>query len=183
MFNYNMFTADKNQSNHTEVVMESIETLKSREGKYFIGYCEVSFEQGAGAWVRIYNPINSRVNLYVSQWTIMDFSQTPYLAELWLNAIPSGSPVTINTIIASNTSVLPLPESKMRLQSVSNAMGIPIGGLKTMMRKGMPGSMMLGRERGKYILSPGGSFLIWISELGAATSKTSGCIMLEWWEE
>jgi len=44
-----------------------IELYESARGKYFIGYADkLSFGSGTSAWARLYNPLNSGVNLYVN---------------------------------------------------------------------------------------------------------------------
>lgn len=161
-----------------------IELYKSLQGVYFIGYADnLSFGNNTSAWARLYNPIHSRVNLYVNVWTVTDISEAPYRAQFWFNATPPGTPTDSDLVTPTNTAIIPLPKPKIKLQYASNVEGDPSGGIKAFVRRAQPETTLVETENGKLIFPPGGSLLIFLSTPEAPTSSASGRIAFGWWEE
>ncbi|MBM7869864.1 hypothetical protein JOC70_001334 [Clostridium pascui] len=161
-----------------------INLAKSLEGKYFVGYADnLSFGMGTSAWARLYNPINSGVNLHVTVWTVSDVSESPFRAQIWFNAEPPGTPQISSLVTPSNQALCPLPEPRVKLQYANNVEGDPTGGIKAFVRRGQPETTLVDDEQGKFIFPPGGSFLIFLSNPEMPQLQASGRIAFGWWEE
>lgn len=161
-----------------------INLAKSLEGKYFVGYADnLTFGMGTSAWARLYNPPNSGVNLHVTVWTVSDVSESPFRAQIWFNANPPGMPQESSLITSANQALCPLPQPRIKLQYASNVTGDPSGGIKAFVRRGQPETTLVDDEQGKFIFSPGGSFLIFLSNPETQQLAASGRIAFGWWEE
>jgi hypothetical protein len=153
-------------------------------GNYFVGYADnLVFGQGTNAWGRLYNPIDSGVNLYVNVWTVSDISQGPFRAQFWFNATPPGTPIDSELVTPSNTAIQPLPEPRIKIQLASDVYGEPSGGVKAFVRRGQPETTLVETENGKFIFPPGGSFMIFLSNPETPDIKASGRLAFGWWEE
>ncbi|MFT9496826.1 DUF6143 family protein [Anaerosolibacter sp.] len=161
-----------------------INLAKSLEGKYFVGYADnLAFGNGTSAWARLYNPTNSAVNLHVTVWTVTDVSESPFRAQIWFNTNPPGIPQESTLVTPSNLALCPLPHPKIKLQYATNVEGNPSGGIKAFVRRGQSETTLVDDEQGKFIFSPGGSFLIFVSNPEAPDLAASGRIAFGWWEE
>lgn len=166
------------------VVDVPIQLAKSLEGKYFVGFVDsLTFGEGTKAWVRLYNPIDSGVNLHVSAWTISDVSESSYTAEIWFNSMPLGTPQESKFVICANTAISPLPQPQIRLQYLSDVKGIPSEGTMAFIRRGVKSTTMVSEEQGKFIFPPGGSFMIFILNPLTPSQFASCSIAFGWWEE
>ncbi len=166
------------------MVSVPINLAKSLEGKYFVGYADnLTFGKGTSAWARLYNPINSGVNLHVTVWTVTDISESPFRAQIWFNANPPGIPQESTLVTPANLALCPLPSPRVKLQYATNVEGDPTGGIKAFVRRGQPESTLVDDEEGKFIFPPGGSFLIFLSNPETPTSSASGRVAFGWWEE
>ncbi|WP_199229019.1 DUF6143 family protein [Sporanaerobacter acetigenes] len=161
-----------------------INLTKSLEGKYFVGYAdELLFGKGTSAWARLFNPLDSGVNLHVTVWTVSDVSESSFRAQIWFNTEPPGTPQESTLVTPANLAICPPPRPKIRLQYAINVSGNPIGGIKAFVRRGQPETTIVDDEQGKFIFSPGGSFLIFLSNPESPDIATSGRIAFGWWEE
>lgn len=161
-----------------------ITLAKSLEGKYFVGNSGLlTFGNGTNAWARLYNPPNSRVNLFVTAWTVSNLTDAPFRAQIYFNSTPPGAPMESSLISPANTAFCPLPSPKIKLQYASSVTGEPTGGAQTFARRIPPQSTVAEDEDGKFIFPPGGSFLVFLSNPGAPDLKLSGEIAFGWWEE
>ena len=161
-----------------------IELYKSLRGEYFVGYADnLRLGNNTSAWARLYNPLHSGVNLHVNVWTVADISEAPFRAQFWFNSTPSGNVTISNLVTPSNTALCPLPIPKIQLQSASNVVEEPEGGIKAFVRRGPPETTLVDTENGKFIFPPGGSFLVFLSLDGNASIPASGRIAFGWWEE
>lgn len=161
-----------------------INLAKSLEGKYFVGYADnLTFGEGTSAWARLYNPPNSKVNLHVTVWTVSDVSTSSFRAQIWFNTTPPGTAKNSTLITPANMALCPLPSGKVKLQYATNVVGDPTGGVKAFVRRGQPETTLVDDEQGKFILPPGGSFLIFLSNPEAPWLEASGRIAFGWWEE
>ena len=161
-----------------------VELYESICGRYFIGYADyLSVRNGTSAWARLYNPQRSGVNLYVNVWTVTDISDSPFRAQFWFNADPWGNALESSLVTASNMTLRPVPQPKVRLQMASNVYGEPEGGRKVFVRRGEPGTTVVGTENGKLIFPPGGSFLVYVTLISDGFASGSVRIAFGWWEE
>jgi hypothetical protein len=159
-----------------------IELYESTIGRYFIGYAdELTFGSGTSTWARLYNPVDSCVNLHVNVWTVTELSDSPFRAQFWFNASVPGAFSTA-PVTPSNTAIRPTPVRKIELQLASNVTALPEGGIKAFVRRGEPGTTAVETENGKLIFPPGGSFLVYLSLENPAV-PASGRIAFGWWEE
>ena len=180
----NCKSKSKEECNLLKTVDVPIELYKSLQGKYFVGYADdLTFGQGTSAWGRLYNPMNSGVNLHVNVWTVTDISVAPFRAQFWFNAVAPGTPVCSNLVTPSNFTIDPLPIPKIELQSASDVTGEPYGGVKAFVRRGLPETTLVETENGKFIFPPGGSFMIFLSNPETPEVKAAGRIAFGWWEE
>lgn len=160
-----------------------IELYQSDIGRYFIGYADdLSFGQNTSAWARLYNPINSHVNLHVNVWTVTDISDSPFRAQFWFNASVPGAFSTA-PVTPTNTAIRPVPVPKIELQLASNVTATPEGGIKAFVRRGEPLTTVVESENGKLIFPPGGSFLVYLSLIEHPELPAAGRIAFGWWEE
>lgn len=167
----------------TYVVDVPINLAKSLEGKYFVGFADyLSFGEGTNTWARLYNPVNSGVNLHVTVWTVSDVS-SPYTAQIWFNSSAPGLVESSRNVTTANTAMLPLPKAKVNLQYAISTKGIPSGGVLAFLRRGQPGTTLVDDEQGKFIFPPGGSFTVFLSNPQTPTRSASASIAFGWWEE
>lgn len=173
-----------NNSSLNYTVSVPINLAKSLEGKYFVGYADnLTFGKGTSTWARLYNPINSGVNLHVTVWTVTDVSESVFRAQIWFNTQPPGIPQESTLVTPANLALCPLPCPKIKLQYATNVEGNPSGGIKAFVRRGQPETTLVDDEQGKFIFPPGGSFLIFLSNPEASDLEASGRIAFGWWEE
>lgn len=161
-----------------------IELYESILGKYFIGYADnLVFGETAGAWARLYNPINSGVILHVNVWTVTDVSESPFRAQFWFNSTPPESDVKYAPVTPTNLCIKPPPKAKVKLEYASNVDGVPTGGIKAFVRRAQPETTLVESENGKIIICEGGNFLVFLSNPETPEIATSGRIAFGWWEE
>lgn len=161
-----------------------INLAKSLEGKYYVGYADnLNFGMGTSAWARLYNPINSGVNLHVTVWTVSDVSESPFRAQIWFNTTPPGTPLDSPLVTPANLAFYPPPIPNVKLQYASNVTGDPVGGIKAFARRGQPETTLVDDEQGKFIFPPSGSFLIFLSNPETPELAASGKVGFGWWEE
>ncbi len=161
-----------------------LSTAKSMEGKYFVGTAvDINFGTATNGWARLYNPPDSGVNLFVNAWTISDITSTPYRMQIWFNSTPPGIIQESDNVTPANTTINPLPKSKIRLQYGSGARGFPTGGILAFGRSGLAGSTIEEEEQGRFIFPPGGSFTVYLSNPVRPTLPAVGRVAFGWWEE
>lgn len=167
-----------------QTVSVPMELYKSLQGKYFIGYADNLFlNNGTSAWARLYNPVDSGVNLFVNVWTVTEVSSAPFRAQFWFNATPPGTPQEIAVPTPTNTTILPPPRSHIILQQASDVSGEPTDGVKAFVRRGEPDTTVVETEKGKLIFPPGGSFLVFLTLIEPITEEASARFAFGWWEE
>jgi hypothetical protein len=156
----------------------------SLHGNYFLGSSdELQFGNGESAWVGLFNPINSHINLHVYFWEVANTGSSPIRAQIWFNSNPSGSPTSIATVTPGNTALCPLPRPRIDLLQASNVVLEPTGGTKAFVRRAQPEVTIGDEEFGKFIFPPCGSFVIFLSNPETPDQPASATISFEWWEE
>lgn len=155
---------------------------KSVEGKYFVGQTEMlTVGEGKSSWGALINPSDSGVKLFANVFTVTNLSAEPFTARIWLNAGLSGEGKTATKVSPSNTSIQPLPRPRANLKyEESNAL-FPTGGVNIYNREVPPFSTIVSDEDGKYIFSPGGSFVLFLEKTGSGLVTAK--IAFGWWEE
>lgn len=166
------------------IVEIPIATAKSMEGKYFVGTAvDIKFGATTNGWARLFNPPDSGVNLFINAWTISDITSTPFRMQIWFNSTPPGIIQESDNVTSANTTIKPNPKSKVLLQYGIGAKGFPTGGVLAFGRSGLAGSMIEEEEQGRFILPPGGSFTVFLSNPERPTLPAVGRVAFGWWEE
>jgi hypothetical protein len=152
-------------------------------GRYFIAQSgELEFGDCDGAWAGIINPLYSGINLYFDIFTITNFSDLSYTAEIWLNANIPRDAVVSSTVTPSNQAITPPPQPKA-IMKYSNHVNRPFNeGTNIFDRIVTPNSTLVSdSHQGSIIIGPGGSFSILLKS--PCDDKITGTIVLTWWEE
>jgi hypothetical protein len=157
-------------------------TRQSILGKYFIGQTEDLMIGGPdNAWGGLINPKNSGLNIFFDIFTITNFSERTFTAEIWLNPKMPGKRSTSSLVTASNHTITPLPKSKVFLQFASTHES-PTGGVNIFDRIVAPNSTLVSdSHKGLIIIAPGGSFIVFMKSPGS--TRVQGKIVFTWWEE
>jgi hypothetical protein len=158
----------------------------SIQGKYFSGYTgEVLFGNGNNAWAGLFNPIDSRVNLHIYYWEVINTGPSPVRARIYFNSIPPGQRKRVDTVFQGNTTLCPPPMPRTRLYQASNVAGEPEGGVRAFViflsnpeTPYEPASATLGFEKALQPLSCMAFFVIGavgfeLSALSANTDRKS----------
>ena len=161
-----------------------ISTAKSFEGKYFSGTAfDVGFGEATKAWARLYNPPDSGVNLFINVWTVSDIFSTPYRVQIYFNSTPPGIIQESNHFTTTNTTIIPPPQPKTKVQYGVGVKGFPTGGVFAFGYSGLAGSTVGEELQGRQIFPPGGSFTVFLSNPENPTIPASGTVGFGWWEE
>ncbi len=153
------------------------------EGRYFIAQTgELEFGFCEDAWGGLINPHQSGVNLYFDIFTITNFSETSYTAEIWLNAPAPRDSLVSTTVTPSNQSIKP-PPKPIVFMKYSDRIQKPLSeGVNIFDRIVAPNSTLVSdSHQGSIIIGPGGTFSILLKSPG--DEKITGTIVLTWWEE
>ena len=165
-----------------EVVSIPIALSKSIKGRYFVGQTEtLILGQDFNAWGGLINPADSGVNLFVNVYTVTNFSETPFLAQIWFNTEPPGKGVISDKVSSGNTTISPIPVPKTELQFVQSVSEFPTSGVNVLDRLVSPQNTLASEDDGKWIIPPGGNFIVFCVSPGAKLIKA--LIAFGWWEE
>lgn len=165
-----------------EVVNIPVALFESSKGRYFVGQSElISFGNGRYAWGGLFNPCNSRVNLFVNVFTITNISGTDCLAEFWFNPNLPGAGSVSDMVTPANKSIRPSPEPKVELRFEENVNGVPGGEVNAFDRLIPAKTTVVEEEDGKFIIPPGESFVIIL--VGQENDGNQARIAFGWWEE
>lgn len=162
-----------------------VSLAKSLQGKYFAGSSDpLHLGNSTRAWAGLVNPCHSGVNLFVNVFTVTNVSPTPFDAEIWLNAVPPSHPQISETISPTNTALYPLPEPQVKLQFGEGVINSPAGsGIQLFIRR-VPGeSTLVSEEDGKFIIPPGGSFILFLTNPEVTNVTIDTRVAFGWWEE
>jgi len=168
----------------TQVAAMPYALYLSLQGKYFIGSTNIlQFGNGSSAWVGLYDPINSGVNLHLYSWLVSNTGPSPIRAQIWFNSNPPGQPTLVLNVTPGNTTLAHTPQAKIQMYQATNVTGEPVGGVKAFVRRAPSGDTIGDEEVGKFIFPPGGSFVIFLSNPEAPGEPASATVSLTWWEE
>lgn len=171
-----------NKSRTPQVVSLPNPFAKSVEGKYFLGQTEIlTLGDAKYSWGGLINPSNSGVKLFVNVFTVTNLSTEPFAARIYLNSTLPGGGQMATKVSPSNTSIKPIPQPTVNLKYEESTTLFPTGGVNVFNREVPPLSTVVGEEDGKYIFSPGGTFVVFLEKTssGLATAR----IAFGWWEE
>lgn len=118
--------------------------------------------KGRNSWGGLINPFHSDVDLFVNAFTITNYSNQPFTAEIWFNPIPPGKPMISKKVTPANTSLSPLPKPQVKIASAELVEGSPRKGVNAFKRIVPPNSTLASDEDGKFIFPSGGSFVIFL---------------------
>ncbi|MHB8128033.1 MAG: DUF6143 family protein [Mobilitalea sp.] len=166
-----------------EVVNLTSPGWNSRVGRYFIGQTgELHLGNQLKAWSGIINPCYSGVNLYFDIFTITNFGDQSFTAEIWLNAEPPFGITTNSPIAPSNQSISPSPRPKAVMKQ-GDYLGEFLGeGVNIFDRIVTPNSTLVSdSHQGSIIIGQGGTFSILLKS--QRKEIVTATIVLTWWEE
>lgn len=174
----------ENKPRTPQVVSLSNQFAKSVEGKYFLGQTEIlTLRDAKYSWGGLINPSNSGVRLYVNVFTVTNLSTEPLTARIYLNSSPPGGGQTATKVSPSNTSIQPNTQPKIDLKYEEATILFPIGGVNVFNREVPAFSTVVGEEDGKYIFSPGGTFVVFLEKTSSGLAAVTAKIAYGWWEE
>lgn len=157
---------------------------KSLQGKYFVGQTEsLIFSNTTNAWGALFNPSGSGVNLFANVYTISNFSDKPFLAQLWFNTDPPGTGTQSTKISPANTALVPPPVPKVQLQFNQNVSGVPVGGINVFDRIVPPGGTLVSEEDGKLIFPQGGNLVLFLTAPGPSAVSFTALVAFGFWVE
>lgn len=168
-----------------EVVSIPNPLYKSLQGKYFVGQTELlTFSNTTNAWGALINPNGSGVNLFANVFTISNFSDKPFLVQIWFNTnLPGGTGSVSSKVSPANTALVPPPVPKVQVQFNQNVNGIPVGGVNVFDRIVPPGATLASEEDGKYVFPPRGNWSLFLTSPGPEAVSLSAIVAFGWWEE
>ncbi len=166
-----------------EVVDLTSPGWNARLGRYFIGQTkELHFGCGLNAWGGIINPSFSGVNLYFDIFTITNFGEQSFDAEIWLNAEPPVETRVGAGVTPSNQSIIPPPKPKVVLKQAEYLNEELKNGVDIFGRIVTPNSTLVSdSHQGSIIIGPGGTFSILLKS--SVRRIITATIVLTWWEE
>lgn len=155
----------------------------SLQGNYFLGSTdELLFGNGSNAWAGLFNPYNSGANLHLYFWGVSNTGDSPIRAQIWLNTDPPGRPTRVASVTPSNTALYPQPRTSIEFLQASNVIGDPEGGVKAFVRRAPAKTTISDVEVGKFIMPPGGSFVITLGSPEAPNEPGGATVGLAWFE-
>ncbi len=165
-----------------EVVDLTSPGWNARLGRYFIGQTEeLHFGNGFFAWGGIVNPRYSGVNVYFDIFTITNFGEQSFDAEIWLNAAPPFDASECR-VTPSNQAISPPPRPKAVMLQAEYLRDVMPNGINIFGRIVTPNSTLVSdSHQGSILIGPGGSFSI--SLHSSERIITTATIVLTWWEE
>ena len=166
-----------------EVVDLTSSGWNSRLGRYFIGQTgELNVGEQRNAWGGLINPEHSGVNLYFDIFTITNFGDQSFNAEIWLNAEPTFKMTKFSSITPSNQSIYPPPRPKAFMVEADYVRQPLAYGVNIFNRIVTPNSTLVSdSHQGSIIIGPGGSFSIFLKS--QSREMQTATIVLTWWEE
>lgn len=156
---------------------------QSLQGRYFMGLSREEFGGGKYAWAGLFNPPRSGVLLFANVFTVGNVTEIPFSFQVWLNAQTSGNPELTDMQSPSNTAIYPPPEPRIQFLFAQNVDAEPTGGTLIFGRRCPAETTIVSEEDGKFIIPPGGNFLINLLPPETSGEKIVGRVAFGWWEE
>ena len=176
-----LFIPNETQPQKAIVLKDSV--YHSFLGEYFFGQTDmISYGGNLQAWGELFNPWDSKVNMFLNTYTISNFSNLPITVEGWLGAVLLGREVISNHVAAGNQSITPPTRPKVLIKSGNYVAEAPISGTYTFVRRVEPSVTLTKHDfQGMYIIPPGSSFALIFLSPGEADIKVK--VAFGWWEE
>jgi len=169
---------DYNKYKLPKVVTIANSLDKSLKGTYFVGQTPTLTLNNNIAYGALFNPPNSRVDLFVNVFTITNFSNIPLIGEIWINSTPPPPWNESALVTTTNTELSPTPISKVKLIYRMNS--APITNGVNAFDRVIPGlTTIVAEEDGKYIV-PSNKFFI-ISLTPTAPGPVNAAIAFGYW--
>ncbi len=167
-----------------QTVSVPMSLYKSKQGEYFDGYAGKLLFTGPdmSAWAGLFNPPDSRVNLFISSWAATSLYSN-FRIQVWFNPVLPGSPDLSDRVSTTNFTLNPQPKPKVQLLYASNVKGKPEGGMEAFSFRGGPQNTIYVQENGKFIFPPGGSFALVLAHKEEPDARAEGRIAFGWYEE
>lgn len=167
----------------TQVASMPYDLYLSLQGNYFLGSTEeLSFGNGRNAWAGLFNPCNSGVNLHVYFWEVSNTGDSPIRAQIWFNSGPPGRATRVASVTPANTALCQPPRANIKFLQASNVIGDPEGGVKAFVRRAPEKTTISDVEVGKFIMPPGGSFVISLGTPEAPNEPGYATVSFSWFE-
>ncbi|HWQ57892.1 MAG TPA: DUF6143 family protein [Clostridia bacterium] len=160
-----------------------VSLYESLQGKYFVGLSREEFGGGKYAWAGLFNPTDSGVLLFANVFTVGNVTEIPFSFQIWLNARVQGPAHLTDMQSPSNVAICPLPEPKVRFLYAENTDAEPTGGTLIFGRRCPAETTIVSEEDGKFIIPPGGNFLVNLLPPETSDEKIQGRVAFGWWEE
>jgi hypothetical protein len=175
--------SDRRNDLPEEIVDLTNSGYNARLGRYFIGQSKVlHFGNQQCAWSGIINPYHSGVNVYFDIFTITNFSEQSFIAEIWLNAEPPYGETKYSSITPSNQAIHPAPCSKALMQHADYLNDSFTEGVNIFDRIVTPNSTLVSdSHQGSIMIGQGGTFSILLKS--CSREIVTAAIVLTWWEE
>ncbi|NLG24078.1 MAG: hypothetical protein GX558_01875, partial [Clostridiales bacterium] len=116
-------------------------------------------------------------------FTVSNVTEIPFSFQVWLNAETSGEGNLTDMQSPSNTALCPLPTPMVQFLFAENVDAEPTGGTLIFGRRCPSETTIVSEEDGKFIVPPGGNFLINCLPPETSGDKILGRIAFGWWEE
>jgi hypothetical protein len=141
------------------------------------------FGDGKYGWAGLFNPPRSGVLLFANVFTVGNVTEIPFSFQIWLNAVTAGLAQETDMQSPSNVAIRPLPKPKVQFLFAENVDGEPTGGTIIFGRRCPAETTIVSEEDGKFIIPPGGNFLVNLLPPETSDEKILGRVAFGWWEE
>lgn len=157
--------------------------IKSVEGKCFAGVSNnVSFGKTLTAWCGLINPKCSCINCFLDEFTVCNFSSTPCVAKLYLNALPANPICLSPNISPCDTSICPSPCPRCKIVSSEKVSYSKLCGVNVLQIVVPPASSITTKTNGKFICPSCGSCIIQLETLDTLSESVCN-VSFSWWED
>ncbi len=162
-----------------EVVSLEHSTEKAFEGKYFAGHTPALLLHGLNAYGALVNPPGSGVNMFINTYSLSNYSNMLLQTYTWMNC-PLGRCLVSSFVSTSNFAKRPLTVPKAEVVYRQDMSGEPSGGVNLFPWIAAANQTTVGTFHGRYIIPPGGSFLVFLC---APEIEAGAEIAFGWWED
>lgn len=172
---------NKKQPIEANVIPENV--YHSSLGEYFLGQTDIiSFGRGYNGWGGLFNPEDSRVNMFLNAYTITNYSSESLTAEAWLSSMLPGKGKKSRNLAVGNQAIVPPRIPKVEIQDASIVSGEPTEGTYAFVRRVEPLITLTKHDfQGMFIIPPGSSFALFF--LSPGDKKVYTRVAFGWWEE
>lgn len=157
--------------------------IKSVEGKCFAGVSDnLSLGKTLDAWCGLINPKCSCVNCFLDEFTVCNFSSTPCVAKLLLNALPPAPICLSCNVSPCDTSICPPPCPRCKLVSAERVSATNCNGVNVLQIVVPPASSVTTKTNGRFICPSCGSLIIQLETLDTLSDSVCS-VSFTWWED